>query len=675
MREDMSFKTPGSVLAGEKLENPSRFRARLCLCLLLAGFAAVGVKLAMIQLINHEFWVNYVDDQRKSAITIYPKRGTIYDCNMKPLATSVVQEVLCVAPPYVTDVVELAKAISPYAKIPPQKIVNKICSTKLQLVYLRRGLDVKTAKEISAKKLSGVEFRSENSRHYPNGSHASNIIGFANLENKGLAGIEYKYDAHLAGEAGKEIVIKDNSRREIVALARTVKEARDGGSIVLTIDEYIQHTTEKALDGIVRSFSPESASAVVLEPGTGRVLAMASRPTFDPNKPSTYKSERLRNRVITDAFEPGSAFKPIAAAAALEQNVVSPGERVYCEMGSMRYHGHTYNDVHPIGDVPFYEVMAQSSNIGMIKVVNRLSPEYFYDLIKGFGFGNLTGIDLPGESPGIVHPPARWSRLSMGSLPIGQEIAVTTLQLATAYSAIANGGKLMRPYTVSKILSPEGEILIEKDPEVVRQVIRPKTAKILREMLERVVDSGTGTAAKINGYRCAGKTGTAQKANPVAGGYYRDKYVAVFAGFLPADNPAVCIVIAVDSPQGKYYGGQVAAPAFREIGRELMNHLEIAPTEFEDQADPEPRHPAEEKNKPAPEEHEDRLILAGDDGLPFMPDVKGMTMKEILELMSEYSISFEFEGSGVAFKQNPGAGQKLENGQRCQIAFERIGGK
>ncbi len=674
MREDLSFKPPGSVLAGEKLENPGRFRAALCLAVLLIAFTAIGVKLAIIQFLRHDFWVHYVNDQRKSAIVIYPKRGTIYDCNRRPLATSVEQEVLCVAPPHVTDVVALAKTLSPYAKMPTKRIADKIRNTKLQLVYLRRGLDFKTVKEIEGKRLEGVEFRSEITRHYPNGSHASNLIGFANLENKGLEGIEYKYDSHLAGEAGKQIVIRDNSRREIAVLAQLVKEARDGGDIVLTIDEYIQHTIEKALDEIVGSFSPESALALVVEPKTGKVLAMACRPTFDPNEPTSYQPHGLRNRIVTDVFEPGSAFKAIAAASALERNVITPKSHVYCELGSMRFHGHTYNDVHPLADVTFADVIAQSSNIGMIKVTNLLTPEYFYACIKAFGFGNPSKIDLPGESPGILYPPSRWSRLSMGSLPIGQEIGVTALQLAMAYSAIANGGNLMRPFVVSKIIAPDGTILEETEPEIVRTVIRPETAQTLTKLLERVITSGTGTEARIPGYRCAGKTGTAQKTNPATGEYYHDKYVAVFCGFLPANDPAACITIVVDSPRGKkYYGGQVAAPAFREIGREIMNHLEIPPTELDDET--EPQRPAPRLAAPRPEDHKEILLIAEVDGVPLMPDVRGLTMTEILDLLSEYSLCVEFEGSGVAFRQSPTAGNSLGKGQMCHVAFRRLDGE
>lgn len=672
MREDLAFKSPGSVLAGEKLENPGRFRARLCLCLLLVGFTAVGIKLVSIQVFNHDFWVRYVDDQRKTAITIYPQRGTIYDRNKRPLATSVVQEVLCVVPSRVTDVAKLADALSPYAKMPAEKIIEKIRNTQLYLIYLRRGLDVQTVEKIKAMKLDGVDFRSESSRHYPKEVLGSNLMGFANVENKGLEGVEYKFDARLAGEAGRQIVIKDNSRREIVALAQTVKEARDGDHIVLTIDEIIQYITEKALDGIMDSFSPEGASAVVTNPKTGEVLAMACRPTFDPNKPSTYKAERLRNRVVTDAFEPGSAFKPIAAAAALERNVITPEDRVYCELGSLRYHGHTFNDVHPFAEISFADVIAQSSNIGMIKVVSLLEPQYLYGYITGFGFGKLTGIDLPGESAGIVRPPSKWSGLSMGSIPIGQEISVTSLQLAVAFSAIANDGVLMRPYLVSAVLSPDWEILEKNRPQPVRQVIKPGTAGSLKKMLERVVTSGTGTAARLAGYDCAGKTGTAQKPDLSAGGYHRDKYVSVFAGFVSAEDTVACIVVVADSPKGRrYYGGQVAAPAFKEIAQGILNHLEIPPVRPQEQLPPELDRPPVAQTLLAKEANTEAPLVKDPNGVPRMPDVRGMTMRAVLDLLSEYSSCFEFEGSGVVFRQEPAPNERIMSGRKYQIAFKR----
>ncbi len=672
MRGDLAFKSPGSVLAGEKLESPGRFRAKLCLCLLLAGFTAVGIKLVDIQVFQYDFWVRYVDDQRKTAIIIYPQRGTIYDRNKRPLATSVVQEVLCVVPSRVTDVAKLAAALSPYAKMPAGKIIEKIRNTQLYLIYLRRGLDVETVEKIKAMKLDGVEFRSESSRHYPKGVLASNVMGFANLDNKGLEGLEYKFDARLAGEAGKQIVIKDNSRREIVSLARTVKEARDGDHIVLTIDEIIQYITEKALDGIVESFSPDSVSAVVIDPRTGEVLAMACRPTFVPNKPSTYKAERLRNRVVTDVFEPGSSFKPIAAAAALEGNVITPEDRVYCELGLLRYHGHTFHDVHPFAEISFADVIAQSSNIGMIKVVSLLEPQYLYSYISGFGFGKLTGIDLPGESAGIVHPPSKWSGLSMGSIPIGQEISVTCLQLAVAFSAIANDGVLMRPYLVSEVLSPKLETLEKNRPQSVRPVIKPKTAKSLKKMLERVVTSGTGEEARLAGYDCAGKTGTAQKPDLLNGGYYDHKYVSVFAGFVSAEDTVACIVVVADSPKGKkYYGGQVAAPAFKEIAQGILNHLEIPPVKPEEQLSPEPDKPLIAHTPATKEAYTRPLVLNDVDGVPIMPDVRGMTMRAVLDLLSEYSSRFEFEGSGVAFRQEPAPKEKILSGHKYQIAFKR----
>jgi cell division protein FtsI (penicillin-binding protein 3) len=454
------------------------------------------------------------------------------------------------------------------------------------------------------------------------------------------------------------------------ALAQTVEVVQDGSHIFLTIDETIQYSTEKALDEIVKKYSPESATAVVIDPKTGQLLAMAGRPTFNPNNASTFQTEKLRNRAVVDAFEPGSVFKPIAAAVALERGVITPEDRVFCEFGYMRYHGHTFHDVHPFGEITFAQVMAESSNIGMIKVVSVLEPEALYGCIKDFGFGAVTGIDLPGESKGIVHPPSRWSGLSMGSLPIGQEISVTAVQLAAAYSAIANKGRMMRPYIISRTLDPEGNSGTRNTPRFVRQVIHPETAEMLTKMLEGVVEYGTGTEAGIEGYRIAGKTGTAQKPNLEEGGYYRDKYVAVFAGFVPADDPVACIVVAVDSPQGKHYGGQVAAPAFREIANDILKYREIPPNVPLEQSSPESSRSL--ASTPGRRYEAGELIVVDPDGFFKMPDVRGKTMRVIAGSPLARLARLEFQGSGVAFKQTPSPGRKIEKGGRIRIAFKRI---
>ena len=642
MRQDLAFKPPGSILAGEKLENPNRLRAKLCLILLLGGFAVVVARLVTIQILDHDFWTDYVARQRESAITIHARRGNICDRNGTPLATSLAQEVLCIVPSRVESPLGLAKILTSHVGIPAGKIADKITGAKRAgryLFYLKRGLDVKKADEIAALNLDGVEFRSESSRRYPGGSLAANLIGFANVDNEGLEGIELRLDSVLSGEPGEQIIVRDSTRREMAALAQTVSEVRDGSHIVLTIDENIQYSTEKALDDIVRRYSPESATAIVIDPKTGQVLAMAGRPTFDPNRPSTFRRENLRNRVITDLFEPGSAFKPIAAAAALERGVITAEDRIFCENGAMRFYRHTFHDVHPMGEISFTEVMAQSSNIGMIKVVSMLTPEILHSYFKNFGFGTPTGINWPGEPAGIVHPPSNWSGLSIGSLAIGQEISVTTLQLSVAYSAIANKGRMMRPYVISQIIDANGTTKKRHAPRFVRQVIRPKTAETLTAMLEEAVETGTGTAAKIDGYRVAGKTGTAQKADLETGGYHRDKYVAVFAGFVPADNPIACIVVVVDSPQGEHYGGKVAAPAFREIAKDILNYMEIPPSRRLE--------PTPEADKPPEPDTKTRgadIIVMDDRGFFDMPDVKGKTMRAIAASPLARLVRLEFDG-------------------------------
>ncbi len=675
MRQDLAFKPPGSILAGQELEKTNRLRAKLCLILLLGGFAVVAARLVTIQILRHDFWTDYVGRQRESAIAIQARRGAICDRNGTPLATSLAQEVLCIIPSKINGAAELAATLSSHVGISAGKIVEKIKKAKKAeryLFYLKRGIDVKKAAEIAALNLDGVEFQSESTRRYPKGSLAANLIGFANVDNKGLEGIELRHDSALAGEPGEVIVVKDSSMREMAALAKTVKDVRDGSRIVLTIDENIQYSTEKALDAIVEKYSPESATAVVIDPKTGQVLAMAGRPTFDPNRPSTFRAENLRNRAVTDTFEPGSAFKPIAAAAALDRGVIVPEDRVFCENGAWRYYRHTFHDVHPLGDITFAEVMAESSNIGMIKVATMMAPETFYAYIKKFGFGSPTGINWPGEPNGTVHPPSVWSGLSMGSIAIGQEISMTTLQLAVAYAAIANKGRMMRPYVISEIIDENDNPRERNNPAFVRQVIRPETAETLTTMLEGVVETGTGRSARIEGYRVAGKTGTAQKPDLDAGGYYRDKYVAVFAGFVPADDPVASIVVVVDSPQGEYYGSKVAAPAFRQIAKAIINYMEIPPTRRPERA---PRPDGPPASRPDTNPTDAAVIIVDGGGFFDMPDVRGKTMRTISDSPLARLARLEFEGSGIAFRQTPRAGERIEKGRLCRIAFERVGAK
>jgi cell division protein FtsI (penicillin-binding protein 3) len=575
----------------------------------------------------------------------------------------------------VKDPVALSKVLARYSEISAGAIAGKISKTNRHLIYIQRGLTIQARKEIEELNLPGVEFRSESSRRYPRKLLASNLIGFSNVDNDGIEGVEFMFDTFLRGKPGERIIVKDSTSREMPALAQTVKEVEDGSHIFLTIDEPIQYSTEKALDEIVSEFSPESATIVVIDPKTGQLLAMAGRPTFNPNQSSTFQAKNLRNRAVSDMFEPGSVFKPIAAAVALERGVITPDDRVFCEFGYMRYHGHTFHDVHPLGEITFAEVMAESSNIGMIKVVSMLESEALYGCIKDFGFGAVTGVDLPGESRGIVHPPSMWSGLSMGSLPIGQEIGVTAVQLAAAYSAIANKGRLMRPYVLSKTVTPDPDDpdkSIEKRnmPRFVRQVIQPETAEKLTKMLEGVVEYGTGMEAGIKGYRIAGKTGTAQKPNLEEGGYYRDKYVAVFAGFVPADDPVACIVVVVDSPQGKHYGGQVAAPAFREIANDILKYREIPPSVPLEESSPDS--PGALAKNPGSRDRGGEFIIVDADGGFNMPDIRGKTMRGIAGSPLARLAKLEFSGSGVAFKQSPPPGRKVKKGQRIQIAFKRI---
>ncbi|MFH1380827.1 MAG: penicillin-binding transpeptidase domain-containing protein, partial [Candidatus Omnitrophota bacterium] len=368
--------------------------------------------------------------------------------------------------------------------------------------------------------------------------------------------------------------LRDAKRREVVSFKESAMPARDGNSLVLTIDEVIQHITETEVDRIVELYKPTAVSIVLVVPKTGEILALANYPVFDPNNPEDVTKDFVRNRTITDSFEPGSVFKIVTASAALEENAVDFDTEVFCENGSYKVGKRILHDYRPYGKLKFREVIEKSSNIGTAKVAEILGKEKLAAYIEKFGFNNVTGIDLPGEVSGIMRDPSGWSYVDMTTVPMGQGIAVTNLQLVMAISAIANGGLLMRPYIVQKFINEEGDLIRTTKPEIIRRILSKKTSGEVRELLEGAVERGTGKQAKLSNFTSGGKTGTAQKVRPL-GGYYKKKYIASFIGFAPINNPEIAIAVMVDDPKGKYFGGQVAAPAFKNIAEKVLSYMEI----------------------------------------------------------------------------------------------------
>lgn len=628
-----------------------------CVCL---GFAVIVYRLVCLQYWWSESYREIALEQHRSKVRIEAQRGSISDRHGRVLATTKRVFAVYAMPGQVEDAAAAAMALAPYLQRSPRALFKQLTS-KSGFVYLTRDLPETLGPHVRALGLAGIDLEPATRRYYPNGKLASTLLGFAGVDNEGLEGLEYRYDEFLRGRHGLRLTTRDVYGRQMPALTRIHQHPEPGAAVRLTIDRVVQYHTEQVLRRVFREQGAKSAAAVVLVPRTGAVLAMVSLPDFDPNAYAQAEKGTRRNRAVTDVFEPGSVFKVVPATAALEAGVVGMTTPVYCEDGWYRYYNHVIHDTRPLGTVPFAQVLVQSSNIGIVKVTNLLSPEALHDRITAFGFGRRTGIELAGESPGLYREPRRWSKLSMGALPIGQEIGVTAIQLAAAYGALANDGVRMRPHVVDEIRRADGTLIRRTVPEPIGRACAAGTAQAMRRLLARVVAEGTGKRAAIPGYSVAGKTGTAQKTDPATGRYSKTDYVVLFTGMVPAEHPRFVLVIVVDSPRLEKWGGKVAAPAFAEIARELVQYLEIPPDLPLTPDDANPvvlaKHPAEETTLP-PETY----LAAG-----LMPDLRGRTMRDVLALFAPYDVHVRLAGSGLVVKQTPRAGEPLRPNMTCTV--------
>lgn len=442
-----------------------------------------------------------------------------------------------------------------------------------KFIWLARKLDWETMKRVEALDLDGLYFIKESKRSYPDGKLASQLIGFAGLDNIGLEGLELKYDSYLKGASGWTFVLRDAKRRD-VSLTDVMQPPLDGYALVLTIDEVIQYVAEREIEKVFEKYHAKGAVVVVMDVKTGEILALANRPAYDLNEPSRYPVEARRNRAVTDFFEPGSIFKIVTASAALDTGKFSSEDKIFCENGEYRVANHTLHDVHPYGLLPFRDVIVYSSNIGTTKIAQNIGPQAVYHYAKLFGFGVPTSVGLKGEVGGVLKPVSVWSKTSIGAVPIGQEVCVTAIQLVSAIAAIANNGVYMRPYVVDSIIDKQGEVIKDFGPQEVRTVVRPETAAKMREILAGVVERGTGKLARSVLFRFAGKTGTAQKVEP-NGTYSHSKFIASFIGFAPVDDPQIAIGVFVDEPHPYYYGGVVSAPVFKAVAEDILKYRRI----------------------------------------------------------------------------------------------------
>ncbi len=542
--------------------------------LLIGAFFSLILRLVALQIMSGENLASDAENLHNTAIRIQAERGQIFDRNGNPLALNV--------PSYsifwrrTSDIIDKQK-LKELFNLAGQDWpgIEKKINRGANFIYLNRSADEEFFNVVKKNLTKGIEWEENKQRVYPCGKLASHILGFVGTD-EGLEGIERDYEDYLKGKSGLKLVERDARGNILYVLDEETSSLEPGYDIYLTIDKIIQYIVESELEEIQQKFEPKSVVAIILEPKTGKILAMANTPSYDPNQFGEFPASNFRNRNIADLYEPGSIFKIVTASAALEERIISPKDRIFCENGDYKIAGHTIHDVHPYGWLTFKEALSYSSNIGFTKIGQKIGEEELYQYIKKFGFGEKTGIDLKGEANGLLRNVSEWSGLSIGAIPYGQEIGVTPIQMASAVAAVANGGVLMKPFIVDEIVDEKGIIIKKNYPTVKRKVISENCAKLLTDLLVDAVENGTGKPAAINGYSIAGKTGTSQKYIP-GEGYSHTKFISSFVGYAPAHDPQVLVLVMVDEPNGAYYGAQVAAPAFKNIMEKTLRYLEIPP--------------------------------------------------------------------------------------------------
>jgi cell division protein FtsI (penicillin-binding protein 3) len=672
--------------------------------LIIAGVAflwmgMVFVRLSYLQLFCHSEYLARAQRQQQRTIEITPKRGTIYDRNKRPLAMSIPVDSAFGVPAEIADENLAARLLSGVVGKPQEELEARFESSR-SFVWIARKLPPEKAEAITALNLKGIYLQKENQRFYPKRDLAAHVLGFVDLDEKGLGGIEYELDHQIRGRSEKIVVMADARQRWFDG---GEAQRESGADVLLTLDEKIQYITERELDAAIAQTHSIAGTAMVMNPNTGEILALANWPKFNPNKASDAPAEARMDRAVSALYEPGSTFKLVTLAAAFNEGITRPDEVFDCENGSVLVAGHRIHDHEPFGLLNVAQILAKSSDVGAIKIALRLQAPRFYDYIRAFGFGAPTGVDLPGESKGLVRPLDNWGSFSIGSISMGQEIGVTPIQLIAAVSAVANGGLLYKPHVIeelqrgNRVLPAEG-LLTPTEP---RRVIRPETAATLRRLMEGVILEGTGPKAHLDGWTSAGKTGTAQKIDPATGRYSRTRFIASFTGFAPINNPAVTILVSLDSPVGLHEGGQVAAPVFKRIAEQVLAYLDVprdvplnpkliqaaykkrasedgssledfSTVDFSGQPDPLPA--ASQTTTPngqaQPALRTPSLTVAVDQGGEIeVPDFSGKPMREVAGTALRLGLDPVLVGSNLAMNQSPAPGARVRRGAKITVQF------
>ena len=690
----------------------------------IAGFgvllAIITWRLFYLQIIQHRHLSQLALRQQERTIKIQPPRGKIFDRRGRPLALNRQVASFYAVPSEVKNPSQAARRLSQVSGVSAARLQRRFRSRRA-FVWIKRKVSDVGAKKIRSIKLTGVHELSEPTRVYPEGRLACHVLGFVGLDNQGLGGVELQFDRAIRGRSGLLRISRDAKGQRLPASTRVFKRPESGQDIYLTIDKVVQHIVERELARGMKISRARAGSIIVMNPNTGEILALANYPDFDPNHYNRFPVANRRNLVVNDIYEPGSTFKLITAAAALEEGVFTEADIIHCENGRGVFDGRVVRDHEPQGRLSFREVIILSSNIGAVKIGIRLGAEKMARYARDFGFGRPTGIELPGERVGMLKPHQQWKNCTLTSVPFGQGVAATTMQVAAAYAVVANQGRLIRPYLIRKLKRPDGTIVRATQPEVRKQVISARTAEQMKSILQDVVEKGTGTGAQVSNYAVAGKTGTAQKISP-HGGYDAFRHVASFVGFFPVDKPKLLIAVMIDEPRGLQWGGLVAGPVFKEISRHLVAYLGIPPGpqkvyafakagagnrfDLKSQMHQVPglkglsidesqrrlkdlglQAACLGKGKVVLEQRpaEGRLINASSQVMLYLadtvehknpprnweqvlvPDVGGETLRNALQILGAYGLQASISGSGVVRGQKPRPDTLAKVGQTCMI--------
>jgi cell division protein FtsI (penicillin-binding protein 3) len=648
----------------------AKVSARLIVGAAIFVLWAVGIqaRLLYLQVYRHDALQSRAENQSARTMDISAKRGEILDRHGRVLAYSVDADSVYGVPSEITDAARAASLLCAALSDCPPKEQDALAGRlrqKRAFVYVRRRVTPQQARRISELNLEGIGSIKEDRRFYPKKQLAAQVLGFVGVDNKGLAGIEAAYDSQISGALGKLLYQTDARGR---AFSRLERPPTAGSTIELTIDEYLQHVAERELRNAVVRNRAAGGTVLIMAPKTGEILALANEPTFNPNAFSSASPEHRRNRAVQDIYEPGSTFKVVTASAALEERVIGIDDLIDVSGGRIRFGSRVIHDTHNYGTLSFTDVMVKSSNVGAIRVGLTLGPERLGLYVRRFGFGRALSPDFPGETTGIVWDPRHLDNSALASMSMGYQVGVTPLQMVAAVSSVANGGDLMQPRVVRALIL-DGK-RVEVKPTVLGRTISKDTAATLTNIMEQIVDHGTATYAKVPGYTIAAKTGTAAKL--VNGRYSNSDYYASLVGFLPSRNPVAAVIVVIDSPHAHgYYGGPIAGPVFQRIAEATFRHLGVSPTLNAPPPVLVARQSDQPGIQPAGSQREASIVHIGDGDVRDLPDLRGLSAREALRVLTKIGLTARLSGNGVVSSQQPAPGTPIEPGMACLLKLER----